>query len=247
MRRTLVLALFVLVAIPSTAQAHASYKASDPPNRSKVGAAPASIWAEFTEPLASGSYLQVFDPCGHQVDNGDTSISGYRMSVTQTSTRSGTYTVRFRALSTLDPHEVNGSFTFTATGGEPCPGSEPQPEPEKPDEPEREEPSGSDEPDETQPEVAAGDQGGDDSTNETSPARKNGSASSGGKEKPSRVKAAGRKDRSGTRVLAERRSRPERGLLDDIPVGSFAISLAISALIGAAGGKVYAGIMGPRA
>ena len=245
MRRFLVVALLAVVALPTPARAHASYKTSDPPNRSKVGSAPASIWAEFTEPLASGSYLQVFDSCGERVDNDDTQISGYRMSVTQNSARSGTYTVRFRALSTLDPHEVNGSFTFTATDGEPCPGAEPQPDPEEPDEPERDEPSETGAPTEDGPDVAIGDDAeadpGEGSTSggrkDTSPERK--AKPTGGKED--------RKPRNATRVLAQRRDRPERGLLDDIPVGSFAISLAISALIGAAGGKVYAGIMGPRA
>ena len=244
MRRFLVLALLAVVAVPTPARAHASYKTSDPPNRSKVGSAPASLWAEFTEPLASGSYLQVFDPCGERVDNDDTQISGYRMSVTQASARSGTYTVRFRALSTLDPHEVNGSFTFTATEGEPCPGAEPQPDPEEPDESEPDDPSRADAPEEDQPEVAAGAPGSDEPEQKDS-AERNKKVSQGGK-KPARAEGD-RKPRKMTKVLAQRRDRPERGLLDDIPVGSFAISLAISALIGAAGGKVYAGIMGPRA
>jgi hypothetical protein len=33
---------------------------------------------------------------------------------------------------------------------------------------------------------------------------------------------------------------------DGIPLGDFAISLVVAALIGAAGGRIYAGIVGPR-
>ena len=240
MRRLLVLVLFALVALPTAAHAHASYKASDPPNRSQVSSAPSSVWAEFTEPLASGSYLQVFDPCGDRVDNGDTEISGYRMSITQGSTHAGNYTVRFRALSTLDPHEVNGSFTFTATGGEPCPGTEQEVEVET----ETKETTEADEDAEQDQPVAIAEEDELEQQESTdAPA---------GKEKERRetkAKSGGRKggDQPETRVLAQRRERAQRGLLDDIPIGSFAVSLAISALIGAAGGKVYAGIMGPRA
>jgi hypothetical protein len=240
MHRLVVLVLFATVALPTAALAHASYKSSDPANRSTVATAPASISAEFTEPLASGSYLQVFDPCGDQVDNGDTEISGYTMSVTQGSSRAGTFTVRFRALSTLDPHEVNGSFSFTATGGEPCPGAEP-PADEKSETAEKSETVEDAERD--QPVVAAddGDPEQQGSADASEGDRKEGRESNA---KPLRKKD---ERKAKTRVLAQRRERDQRGLFDDMPIGSFAISLAISALIGAAGGKVYAGIMGPRA
>lgn len=243
MRKVLAVTLFLVALLPATAKAHASYKASDPANRSKVGTAPASLWAEFTEPLATGSYLHVYDPCGQRVDNGDTEISGYRMSVTQTGTRAGTYTVRFRALSTLDPHEVNGSFTFTATDGEPCPGSEPDPEPQPEEKEEAEAPPGEN------------DGGGSGETPVASQEQPD-SPDGGDGKKASKPKAdrngkvfaaAGSKKGSRVRVLAARRDRSEPGLLEGIPVGSLAVALIISALIGAAGGKVYAGIMGPRA
>ena len=241
MRKGLALVVFTLVALPAPAYAHAAYKTSDPPNRSKVASAPASLWAEFTEPLASGSYLQVFDPCGDRVDNGDTEISGYRMSITQDSTRSGVYTVRFRALSTLDPHEVNGSFTFTVTGGELCPGADDEREPE-PAPQEKTDTDGDAQVDQPVEVVA------DDSEQGNVSAAA--AAKDGPRDKRDEKARAGRADRDRTpktKVLAQRRDREEPGLFEGIPLGSFAISLAISALIGAAGGKVYAGIMGPRA
>lgn len=241
MRKGLVLVLFALLGIPAPAHAHASYKTSDPPNRSTVGAAPASIWAEFTEPLGSGSYLQVYDPCGRRVDNNDTQISGYRMSITQSSTRSGLYTVRFRALSTLDPHEVNGSFTFTATGGEPCPGTEPEPEPEK-EETAREADATDPDQGSTSTEEVAQDDGQETSSSVAGDA--DGTKKSKGKEVGRAPRRDG-KDQEAV-VLAARRDRRGKDT-DDIPLGTLAVALVISALIGAAGGKVYAGIMGPRA
>jgi methionine-rich copper-binding protein CopC len=241
MRKGLVLVLFALLGIPAPAHAHASYKTSDPPDRSTVGAAPASIWAEFTEPLGSGSYLQVYDPCGQRVDDNDTQISGYRMSITQSSNRSGLYTVRFRALSTLDPHEVNGSFTFTATGGEPCPGSEPEPEPEQ-----EQTARGSDATDPNQGPTAAG--GTAQDAGQESSSSVTGSEDGNEKGKGKEVRIAPRRDGKNKKavVLAARRDRRGKAT-DDIPLGTLAVALVISALIGAAGGKVYAGIMGPRA
>lgn len=46
--------------------------------------------------------------------------------------------------------------------------------------------------------------------------------------------------------LARDTERPKKGLMDGIEWGEFAFALAIAAVIGAAGGKVYAGIVGPR-
>ena len=44
-----------------------------------------------------------------------------------------------------------------------------------------------------------------------------------------------------------RRQTGEReGLFEDIPIPGLLISLGIAALIGAAGGLIYAGIMGPK-
>jgi hypothetical protein len=42
------------------------------------------------------------------------------------------------------------------------------------------------------------------------------------------------------------RSEQDGGLWSDLDKGGFAVGLMCAALIGAAGGKVYAGILGPR-
>lgn len=49
-----------------------------------------------------------------------------------------------------------------------------------------------------------------------------------------------------TSVAQERSDKKADNEDNDIPLGGFAIALLIAALIGAAGGYVYAGIMGPK-
>lgn len=106
------------------AHAHASYRASDPSDEATVQSAPASVWAEFTEPVTLDSRLEVYDPCGARVDGGDSSVTGYRITVSMDSERAGTYTVAFAVISAVDGHATQGAFTFTAVEGQACPQAE---------------------------------------------------------------------------------------------------------------------------
>ena len=105
-----------------TAFAHATYKSSNPADESTVSSAPGEITAEFTEPMSNGSYMDVTDPCGRDSGSGSTQ-TGSSMSVQNSSTAAGTYVVFWRAAS-IDGHITEGEFTFTASGGDPCPGEE---------------------------------------------------------------------------------------------------------------------------
>jgi methionine-rich copper-binding protein CopC len=104
------------------ASAHATYEDSDPADDSTVGSAPSSVWAEFSETLADGSYLKIYDPCGRQVDDGNVqrSLDGYRMTVGMSSLMKGVFTVRFQASSGVDGHVTGGQFTFEVTSGDSC-------------------------------------------------------------------------------------------------------------------------------
>ncbi len=202
-----------LVALPGVASAHAAYESSTPANGATVSSPPSGVTAEFTEPLAEGSYLRVFDPCGDQVDNGDVQIVGYEMSVSMSASTAGTYRVGFFALSRLDPHDTSGEFSFDVTRGEAC----------------------------------SGDRAGR-SSRSTERGRGDGEQGArGGSKRPrgggpgrSSVDVALAADAQETKVV-------QASAWEGIPTRPFLAGLALAALIGAAGGKIYAGIMGPRA
>lgn len=115
-------ALSLLLPVP--AGAHAAYDGSNPPDEGTVSSPPAEVWAEFTEPPAEGSTLQIVDPCGQRVDAGDYRYFGYRVTVSMSADKQGTYSANWHVVSDLDSHPTSGTFTFTSTGGEACPGSE---------------------------------------------------------------------------------------------------------------------------
>ena len=239
------LAACLLIPLGSTAFAHAAYKDSNPADEAEVPQAPSEIWAEYTEPPSEGSYLRVFDPCGEQVDHGDSRPEGYRVYITLSAARAGTYRVEWFVDSSLDNHPTRGTFTFTATNGDPCPGAEPI-------EKEREtgrEPRANDRQDEDRTQLPADDDGD------------GGSAAGGGGGKADerhRQHARGgdragagksRDDSKDGRVVAAEFPRTEDvveepGLLSDIPLGGVVVGLVMTILIGAAGGFIYAGIMG---
>ena len=230
------------------ALAHAAYKSSEPPDGGRVGSPPTQVSAEFTEPLAGGSYLQITDPCGRRVDGGDVSITGYTMSVSMDGSAAGRYVVFYRAHSQLDPHVTQGEFDFTASMGAACAGSE------------RGtgstsggggggggssgsaggSPSGDGGPAAPADDAAAG-----STAPRTGPERGQ-EAVSGGETARSRL----RQDRGAKvpNIAAGRDQDPEaRPVWEGIKLEPFLTSLILAAIIGAAGGKIYAGIMGPRA
>lgn len=237
-----------LLSLTAPAWGHAAYKSSEPPNGGRVSSPPSRVTAEFTEPLAGGSYLRVTDPCGDQVDNGDVAISGFNMSVTMDGSASGRYVVFFQAHSQLDPHVTRGEFDFTASSGPACASAASG----------GEDASGSDD--------SSGSQGGStglDAAAEAPSSAETGDASSGagGGASASRGNDVGRRARSrsadpsgaeqGARVpnlAAAARDEPEKKpVWDGIELEPFLTGLLLAAIIGAAGGKIYAGIVGPRA
>lgn len=234
--------------------AHAAYKSSNPADKSTVASPPGQITAEFTEPLTDSSSMSVFDPCGQQVDHGDSNPNGYNMSVSMSGDKAGTYTVEFKAQSALDSHVTSGAFTFTSSGGDPCPGSEPPPDAGGG--------GGSDGPGNG----GGGGSGGGpaDPADPVTPGasgrsddRITAASGDGGSRRDARSSSNGRNRRS------MRRGPMETGVEDpvrfenagtttagepapwDLPVGGVVLALLLCVMIGAAGGRVYAGIVAP--
>ncbi|HEV3473139.1 MAG TPA: copper resistance protein CopC, partial [Actinomycetota bacterium] len=90
LRRGIVVASLLVSLVPGAAYAHAAYKDSDPKDEASVSSPPSSVWAEYTEPVQEG-YLNIYDPCGARVDDGNTQVTGYRMTVGMSADRAGTY------------------------------------------------------------------------------------------------------------------------------------------------------------
>lgn len=250
MQRFLALAIIALICASMTAVAfaHAAYESSDPNNGSTVSSPPSRVIADFTERLDSGnSNLSVIDPCGTQVDRGDSLVANDRITVSMSANKQGTYVVNFQALSAVDGHLTRGQFSFTSTGGEACPqgASEEEEEPEPERQPEQA-PRGEDDP---------GSDPGDDATSRTS--------ESGPRRGDARASVSNERNDADPRTKKEARGGKDPALAapvvqdldlganrtsiwDGIPMGDFLVALAIAALIGAAGGRIYAGIVGPR-
>lgn len=237
--------IVAVVAWGSPARAHATYADSDPQDGATVDSAPAEVWAHFTEPLAGGSSLAVFDACGEQVDLGNTAIEGYDMTIGVSADTAGRYVVEYVAVSGLDGHTTTGNFSFTATNGVPCAGAEEEPaEQEAPGAPEAEQEQG---------EVAPPSGGSDPAASSVTPER--------GKHAKHAVKAkrqheqrsvgagAGKRDGDEARVPSAADAtdlQPQDPAAWDLPLDGLLIALALAAVIGAVGGNIYAGIMGPR-
>ncbi|MEA2434094.1 MAG: copper resistance protein [Actinomycetota bacterium] len=228
------------------ASAHAAYKDSDPADESTISSSPTSVWAEFTEPVSDASTLKIYDPCGEQVDGGDVERSGYRMTVSMSSDRQGEFTVRFVANSSLDGHTTSGEFTFTATDGAPC--APPADEKDdtgttKPDSPRNDQAEQSDAAEEPVPATQ------DDPVTEAAGSDNNGNTSASDGTNGGRGGKSGGDRKKEIQLAADKEPPAPKGpsLFGDMPWGSFGMALAFALVIGAAGGKVYAGIMGPRA
>lgn len=249
-------ALSLLMPLP--ASAHAAYDGSDPPDKGTVSSAPSEVWAEFTEPPAEGSTLQIIDPCGQRVDAGDYRNLGYRLTVSMSADKAGRYSANWRVVSDLDSHPTSGTFTFTSTGGEPCPGSE-----------EEEEgggssggggnsggggsePSGGGSGGSSSAEPGSGSTDGDEPV-VTAAGASSGDAQAGEKKgkdkrpdkakKKKRGKTKGDKNAPQTAAGIDLVADVSQGNpSDDMPVGWLLTSFGIAGLIGAAGGLVYVSI-----
>lgn len=108
---TIAVALFLGLATIA-ARAHAFLDHASPLVGSTVSAAPHEVSLSFTQNLEpSFSTVQVTGPNGARLDAGKAQVSGNTMRIGMKAAGSGTYHVRWHALS-VDTHTTQGSFTF---------------------------------------------------------------------------------------------------------------------------------------
>ncbi len=243
--RGLALSVLCLVIAPLPAHGHARYVASDPADGEQVSTAPSEVWAEYSEPLEPDSHMEVYGPCGQRVDTGDVRVTGYRMTVSMSSDFAGTHVVAWTAASAIDPHVTEGNFTFTVAQGVDCnAGSSEEPSDD-----------GGDTGGRDAGRRARGDDGSS-SSRVAAPARERGE-----NDPARRTRAADRKrmgkhahhrsrrgDRGvrATNLAVQDAPLNERRRDGDLPVPAVLAALGLAALIGASGGWVYAGLLGPR-
>ncbi|HWC13766.1 MAG TPA: copper resistance CopC family protein [Actinomycetota bacterium] len=232
------------LSLAGLASGHAAYEDSTPRNGETVSSPPDRVIVDFTERIVPQSTLSISDPCGAEVDNNDSVVVNDRITVSMSADKEGTYTVRFAVQSAVDGHNTEGQFTFTSSGGSPCNSERQENEPDDGTRERRTE-ERTREQDRTGTEGRLGD-GGQGS-------REAGSGRSRDRRRNDARTKVDNGDRAGaTASLRDTAAGEEElevndatSIWDGIPLGEFAVALGVAALIGAAGGRIYAGIMGP--
>lgn len=113
----LVLALlFVLFAFVSPVQAHANLLQSVPEANAQLERSPVQIELFFSEPIEDAfSTIEVLNSAGERVDNDDAQVDPAdptRMTATVRALPDGIFLVRWRNLSSVDSHIIEGVFPF---------------------------------------------------------------------------------------------------------------------------------------
>jgi methionine-rich copper-binding protein CopC len=246
--------LIVLIAA-APALAHPKVVSRTPEDGSTVDQPPSQVSVEFDEAVTNAD-LDVFDPCGDQVDNGSPEARLYTVSVGMSADKAGTYTVQWEVISE-DSHNVSGSWTFTSSGGSACPGSgggDGNGNGGNTGGTGGDQPGGGGDGDgdggNTQTTTGSG---GDSTSSSDGSGDGTGKAGTGGKHQHhnGNDKKNDKKSKHDHPTTDEPRevdlvSGGDEGGRSDMPVDWLLISFGIAALIGAAGGSIYASIVGPR-
>ena len=252
MTKPIFILLTLLTLLPTKAQAHAAYEASDPGNGATVSSPPQRVTADFTEPVIDDSTLEIFDPCGAQVDNGDSVVAADRVTVTMSGDKGGTYTVVFAVVSSVDGHPTNGEFEFSSSGGAPCPSDEPEAGNEAAGTSKDDTDTGT-----STSRPSTGSNNTEASLNPNAPAA---GTASGRNERQGNIKDGG--TRQGRREGADSRSRsrdggrirleasdgstnPGNSPGDTLPLDGLFWGFALASLIGLSAGLIYNGLLGP--
>ena len=119
----IILSFFCAALAAPAARAHAFLDHASPLVGSTVPAAPHEVTLSFTQNLEPAfSTVAVTDASGAKVDQGKPAISGNTMHIGLKALGSGTYRVRWHALS-VDTHTTEGSFIFHVGASERNPGA----------------------------------------------------------------------------------------------------------------------------
>ncbi|MGH2753045.1 MAG: copper resistance CopC family protein [Actinomycetota bacterium] len=244
-----VAAALIVLALPAPALAHPRVVSTTPADGSTVSQPPGEVSVEFDE-LVEGGSLEVYDPCGARVDSGSPQTVGSKVTVGIFADRAGRYTAVWEVIGE-DGHPVRGDWTFTSSGGAACAGSGGGSEGTG-----KAGGSGGD------GVAGSGEGGAGGATAGTDTASGDGSGGAASDDKSGKdadQKRRGKHGRHGksgghgnhhdsgeqSRRVNLAADEPSGGD-GELPLDWLLISFLIAALIGAAGGAVYASIVGPR-
>ncbi|MGH7267453.1 MAG: copper resistance CopC/CopD family protein, partial [Candidatus Rokuibacteriota bacterium] len=114
--------VFLVLAIPGSAKAHAAIVSSQPEPGQELATTPGVVTLEFTEPLnVNLSRATVIDPTGERFEGKPAGEQEIRVPLSTNAP--GVYEVEWVTVSTLDGHTLRGSFRF-GVGVAPGPGAE---------------------------------------------------------------------------------------------------------------------------
>ncbi|HEV3390155.1 MAG TPA: copper resistance CopC family protein, partial [Solirubrobacteraceae bacterium] len=106
------LAILLLLAIASSASAHAVLLSSTPAWEAVVGAAPRAVTLRYDEDVVPRyARVTVVAPGGKDVA-GSPQVTGSAVTVPVRTDRAGSYTVRWRMVASDDGHVTDGAFSF---------------------------------------------------------------------------------------------------------------------------------------
>jgi copper transport protein len=110
------LLLLLILALPSGAEGHASFRRSDPAPNAAVRTAPEAVQIWFSEAVArTYTGIEVYDSDGARVDLGDLAFDPADPATIRVSLgelEPGAFTVGWRALSAVDGHVTRGGYAF---------------------------------------------------------------------------------------------------------------------------------------
>lgn len=234
----------IVCALGTPAGAHPAYKDSSPGARSTVSQPPSEVWVEFTERIEGGS-ITVHDPCGERVDHGSSemNLTQDRLTVGTHGDKAGTYTVDWSVLGS-DSHRTSGRFTFSSSGGQQCPQARDDDPPRRRSETETERDRTRSRQTTTQQDTTSDDDEGGSAPRARGDDNRDGRA----RRERSRTDPKRRAAREDAPEVAQGPSLDDTesvSVWEGIPMPEFLMALGVAAAIGAAGGRIYAGIMGP--
>ena len=120
-RKTLVgIAAFLLMfAFAAPATAHGEKVTTDPPEGAGVKTVPARVSVTLSEAPIPQAKLQLTDGCGRAVAR-SVAVRGADIVASVSNAQPGRWKASFRAISSVDGHESEGSWTFRVAGDKDC-------------------------------------------------------------------------------------------------------------------------------
>lgn len=122
-------ACFALALAGAPAWGHGEEVSSEPEDGATLRRAPSEVVVTLTEPPAGNARMEITDGCGDDVTDG-VSISGNDIVGATGAAEPGRWRVEWAAISEVDGHATEGTFSFRVRGAKDCSDDSESPPPE---------------------------------------------------------------------------------------------------------------------